>query len=249
MARNPEQPEAMRFETQGIREAVDEYKARRSRPAEIRAKVQFAVLDRRIRELENTASTQSDEERASTQEKITDLKHRREVHWKRFIAPPQESEPVRVAEKATSPPPVAEKVAAEPVETPIPIRRALAVTAPEEPAWPTPIQEPAVSSGAERNWAAQLNEPFAQPESPSATPIPSAQRPRASTWVVDRGEPQRRRSLNFDSRRVQPDRVQRGGFASWLPFFRPSPVQSQARRERRTPVYPPQRLSADNWFR
>ena len=247
-----EQPEAMRFETQGVREAVDEYRAQHSRPAEIRAKVEFAVLDRRIRELEGTAATQSQEERTSTQEKIADLKHRRELHWNRFVAPPQESEPVRVAEKAAPPPPVAERVAAQPVETPVPIRRALAVTSTDEPAPPNPVQEPALSSGAERNWGAQLNEPFAQPEMQGASPPAGAQRPRSSTWVVERGEPQRRRSPSFDSRRVQQERVQRGGLASWFPFIRTSPVQPQSRRMpalRRTRDSAPQRLTAESWFR
>ena len=238
----------MRFETRGVREAVDEFKSHRTTPAEIRVKVEFAVLDRRIRELEATAATQSEEERVATRERIADLKHRRELHWNRYLAPPEELPPVRVAQRAVSPPPpVAEQVAPDPSGTPIPIRRALAVS---DPAWQPSLdlQESMPSSRVERDWAARLDEPFAQAPARESVPTAAPQRSRRSNWVIE-SEPRRRPVPNYDSRRVQAYGEPRVTFR--FPFIRRSAISQQPQRvpgARRVPVYQSGRPS-DGWFR
>ena len=97
-------PEAKRFETEHIRQAVDLYKTEPTAEARRRMDRAFQAFDAKVEELAALAQTQTGTERALTEAQIADLQHRRGLHWDRAQAAVVETQPVRKAE------PVAEKV-------------------------------------------------------------------------------------------------------------------------------------------
>lgn len=89
--------EATHLETQEIRKAVDNYKATPTREQKALADTAFAEFDQQLEELRQDSEIQTGDEKAATEEKIADLKHRRDLHWARYQAPPASVE-VRTAE-------------------------------------------------------------------------------------------------------------------------------------------------------
>ena len=119
-----EQPEAMRFETEKVRREVERYREAPSAQSRKRMEGAFEALDERLRGLEALAQTQNGEEKTATEQQITDLKRRRELHWTRSQTALVESQTVERAE------PVAERVVkAERVGDPQRVRRAERVRA------------------------------------------------------------------------------------------------------------------------
>jgi len=92
------QAEKKIFDTQDIRIALDEYKTDPSPELRCRVESAFEAFDQELRELEVQASLETGETRQATEEWIADLKARREIHWARAQATPEEMIPTRVAE-------------------------------------------------------------------------------------------------------------------------------------------------------
>jgi len=92
-------PEAMRFDTEHIRNEVDRYRTQPSTANRQRMEREFAALDAKVRNLESLAQTQTGLEQASTEQQIADLKHRRELHWARAQTALAQTESVKKAEQ------------------------------------------------------------------------------------------------------------------------------------------------------
>lgn len=98
--------EATHLETQQIRKAVDDYKANPTRQEKALVDAAFAEFDQELEELKQDAQLQTGDEQAAAEERIADLKHRRDLHWARCQATPVPTEvrtaagiPVRRAER------------------------------------------------------------------------------------------------------------------------------------------------------
>jgi len=98
------EPEAMRFDTEHIRQEVDDYKTTPSVAARRRVEEAFEAFDEKVRELEEQAQAQSGPERTATEQRIAALKQRRALHWERAQTASVETLPVQRAE------PVGERV-------------------------------------------------------------------------------------------------------------------------------------------
>jgi hypothetical protein len=84
----PSDVETTHMETQQIRQAVDDYKANPTRERKALVDIAFAEFDQQLDELQQDAREQTGDEQAATEEKIADLKHRRDLHWARCQATP-----------------------------------------------------------------------------------------------------------------------------------------------------------------
>ena len=214
-SRYPVQNEAVRLETEAIRKAVDDFKSVQSKPNEIRVKLAFSVFDRRLQELETTAAMQSGDEKAATMEKIADLKHRREIHWARYVAPVEESRPVRVAEKIPRAPRIARAEAVEP--TPVPpvaervlptTERALGVPATEVPLSSRMATRPALP----QEWRPSEGQRMAPPRLPPT----AGQRGWPSGYSLRTYPPQQPRRWG-ESRIQKSQQRRRTADAGWSP--------------------------------
>ena len=90
--------EAMCFDTEAVRCAVDFYKEAPTLTSRRRMEHTFETLDSRIKGMEALAGTQTGAEREEADRRIADLKRRRELHWTRAQTALAESGPIRRAE-------------------------------------------------------------------------------------------------------------------------------------------------------